>query len=78
MRVTNEQLKSAMDSIDKRVTNIESILMSKPNGNSKVLSQTTTFLVKWVIFPLIVVIGAVIGVSINLPTIGGQYEDYTR
>lgn len=68
-RVTNEQLSSQIKSIDTRVTSIEGILMSRPNG--KGLSQATVFLVKWVVFPLIVVIGSVVGVSINLPAIAG-------
>ena len=67
-RVTNEQLSTQMKSIDNRVTNIETILMSRPNGRS--LSQATVFLVKWVVFPLLVIVGTVVGVSINLP-IGG-------
>ncbi len=66
-RVTNEQLSTQMKSIDTRVTNIEGILMSKPNGRG--LSSATIFLVKWVIFPLIVVIGAIVGVTINLPVV---------
>ena len=68
-RVTNEQLSTQMKSIDNRVTNIETILMSRPS-NGRSLSLATVFLVKWVVFPLIVVIGTVVGVSINLP-IGG-------
>ena len=71
MRVTNEQLKTALESIDTRVTNIEHILMSRPNSNGRTLNPATILLVKYVIFPLIVVVGAVVGVTINLPTIGG-------
>lgn len=65
MRVTNEQLKTAIESIDTRVTNIETILMGRPNGKN--LSPTTVFLVKWVVFPLIVIIGSVVGVTVAIP-----------
>ena len=69
-RVTNEQLKTAMDSIDTRLTNVESILMGRRTSDKNGLSPATVFLVKWVVFPLIVVVGSVVGVSINLP-LGG-------
>lgn len=67
MRVTNEQLKTAIESIDTRVTNIESILMARPNSNGKSLNPATVFLVKWVVFPMIVIIGSVVGVNIVVP-----------
>ena len=64
-RVTNEQLKTAIDSIDTRLTNVESILMGKPNGKN--LSPATVFIVRWVVFPLIVIIGSVVGVTVAVP-----------
>lgn len=67
MRVTNEQLKLSIESVDKRVLNIESILMARPNSNGKALNTTTVFLVKWVVFPMIVIVGSVVGVSIAIP-----------
>ena len=70
MRVTNEQLKTAIESLDTRLQNVEKVLMTKPNGNGRSLNPTLVFLIRWVIFPLIVVIGAIVGVSVNLPVIG--------
>lgn len=68
MGVTNKQLLSAIDSIDTRLTNVETILMGNPGrGNSKSLSPATVFIVKWVVFPLIVIIGSVVGVTIAIP-----------
>lgn len=70
MRVTNEQLKTALESIDKRVLSIEGILMSRrnPNGNM-IVNPTVSLMIRFVVFPLIVVIGAVVGV--NLSSLGG-------
>lgn len=67
MRVTNVQLLSAINSIDTRLTNVEKILMGNPGRNGKGLSPATVFLVKWVVFPLIVIIGSVVGVTVAIP-----------
>lgn len=68
MKVTNVQLLQAIESLDKRLTNVENILMGNPGrNNSRTLSPAITFLIRWVVFPLIVVLGGLAGVKVLLP-----------
>ena len=65
MRVTNEQIMNQVKSIDTRLTNVESILMGgKRNGY---ISPTITLLIKYVVFPLIVIVGGIVGVNQVFP-----------
>ena len=73
-RVTNEQLlteikglSTRVSGVEERVGSIENILMSNPGRNNKGLNPTIVFLVRWVVFPLIVIIGSVVGVTVAIP-----------
>ncbi len=78
MAVTNKQLATMMDDlktqiggIDTRVLRIEGLIMNgRSNGQKSLVSPIVTLLVKWVIAPLILILGAAFGVAPNLP-LGG-------
>ena len=74
MAVTNAQLMAAIESLDKRVLAVESILMSsklnRGTNECSPVSPLTMLLIRWVVFPLIVIVGGAIGVTQVLP-LGG-------
>lgn len=65
--VTNAQLMAAIESLDKRVLAVEGILMtSKLNRNSScsapaIVNPTVVLLIKFIVFPLIVIVGTLVG-----------------
>lgn len=65
-RITNQHLADMIESLDGRVGRIEDKLM---NGQRGSMSPTVILLIKWVVFPLIVILGAVFGVVPNLPMV---------
>ncbi len=75
MAVTNDQLAThlkaldiQMGSLDQRMSAIERILMNKgTNGKNGYVSPLAILLIKWVVFPLIMIIGGVVGVTNILP-----------
>ena len=74
-RITNEAILSLIDginisiraldtsvhSMDKRLASVENVLMSKKTNNS--INPMAVLLIKYVVFPLIVVVGGVVGIS---------------
>ena len=67
-RVTNEQLKTAIDGIDERLRTVETILMtSKLNKGANncstppIINPTVALIIRFIVFPLIVIVGTLVG-----------------
>lgn len=60
-----------MEDILRRLNNIETAIMklNKEVAMIKGKIDTTTMLVKWVIFPLLLIVAGLVGIKLTLPTI---------
>jgi len=67
MAITNAQIMAAVESLDKRVGAVETILMtSKLNKNCNssapiTVNPTVSLIIRFIVFPLIVIVGTLVG-----------------